>query len=202
MLKIRTTLHIPPDNSSHWKPFHITWPLPSGHKTELNPKYQSNTCKSVSLFPLSSLTAVSSMRSKASLQGTLLVPNTISLLTPLPYGQLQRIDPSMRYSFQLPSRRHRYLNEREQFLLFIKVLFRYLEHSNKPQLRRKAKAIVLECTRRNRFGETAYQPLKNAIELRLRPLVGQELYLSVKTYCDYYGKKKGLVAPALTLDYE
>jgi hypothetical protein len=107
---------------------------------------------------------------------------------------LQRRNTQVSHIRAPPSqRRWRNLGEREKFLLFIKALFLYLDRFNKPRLLRSAKAVVYECTRRNRMGNLNYTPLMEAIEYRLRAVVGNEFYSQLKSYFDYYCVKKGLV---------
>ena len=45
------------------------------------------------------------------------------------------------------------LTERQMFLLFIKVLLKYLHKNNEPILRGRVVAIISECVQRNRKGE-------------------------------------------------
>ena len=90
--------------------------------------------------------------------------------------------------------RGRHLNEREKFLLFIKILFRYLDRTDNPRLIQKAKLVVAECTRRNRMGDLNYTPLQSAVEARLRGTIGIEHWTRAKMYCDYYCQTKGLVS--------
>jgi hypothetical protein len=66
--------------------------------------------------------------------------------------------------------------EREHFLIFIKILFKCLDQANNPQMRDRAKKIVAECTKRNRQGDPKFHPLMQAVELRLRGFVGEQLW--------------------------
>lgn len=88
--------------------------------------------------------------------------------------------------------RGRPLNEREKFLLFVKILFRYLDRTDNPRLTQKAKQVVAECTRRNRMGDLDYTPLQPAVEARLRGTIGVEHWRRAKKYCDYYCQMNGL----------
>lgn len=85
----------------------------------------------------------------------------------------------------------RKLNENQRFVLFTKILFRLLEQSS-PQLVRQVKALVAHCSRRNRMGDPNYAPLQDAVESRLRYIVGDDFYFAVKLYCDQQCRKKGL----------
>lgn len=63
-------------------------------------------------------------------------------------------------------------NERKLFFAFVKVLLKYLEKTNDDSLRRRAKAIIAECTLRNRNGDSDYLCLQGAIERRLQQCLG------------------------------
>ena len=65
------------------------------------------------------------------------------------------------------------VEERRQFLVFIKILFKCLDQANGPKIRDKAKKIVAECTKRNRQGDPNFHPLLQAVEFRLRRFVGE-----------------------------
>ena len=67
-------------------------------------------------------------------------------------------------------------SEREHFLLFTKVLFKYLDRLNKPGLKTRAKIIIAECTQRNRMGMPGYTPLMSAVERRLKQSLGEVHY--------------------------
>jgi hypothetical protein len=119
------------------------------------------------------------------LQYAALQQNNTFQATPVPTLQ---VNP---YTARRP-RRRRKLREIEKFLLFTKILFRFLERSNDDQRLRQVKFIVADCTRRNRMGDINYTPLQFAVESRLRLIVGDEFYLRVQNYCEYYCQKKGL----------
>lgn len=60
--------------------------------------------------------------------------------------------------------------DRDQFLIFVKILFRYMEKSHLEVLKRRAKAIVMARTQRARAGDTT--PLPQALAQSLRLVVG------------------------------
>jgi len=64
-------------------------------------------------------------------------------------------------------------SDRQKFLLFIKIFFKYIEKTKMESIRRRAKAIIAECTYRNRQGDPEYMPLQDSIERRLRECVGE-----------------------------
>uniref|UniRef100_A0A6S8HXC7 Uncharacterized protein n=1 Tax=Amphora coffeiformis TaxID=265554 RepID=A0A6S8HXC7_9STRA len=97
--------------------------------------------------------------------------------------------PSMLLSdMSLPHIRFVQLSDRQSFLLFIKVLLKYLEKVNEPQLRRQVKSIVAECVRRNRQGNKNFTPLPGVIELLVRSCVGdlhwKRARLCLDTLCE------------------
>ena len=63
-------------------------------------------------------------------------------------------------------------NERKMFFAFVKVLLKYLEKANEDSLQKRAKAIIAECTMRNRNGDSDYLCLQGAIERRLQQSLG------------------------------
>ena len=84
------------------------------------------------------------------------------------------------------------LTERQQFLIFVKILLKYIDRTNNPQLRRAAKAVVAECTRRNRMGDTDYMPLQAAVERRLRTTLGEVHWTRAKLCFDTYVARQGI----------
>jgi hypothetical protein len=87
---------------------------------------------------------------------------------------------------------HRVLGERELFLIFIKILFKCIERCSNGRLRQRAKAIVTECTRRNRMGDSKFSPLQDAVETRLKDIVGDMYWNQAKVYTGYYCQQKGI----------
>jgi hypothetical protein len=61
--------------------------------------------------------------------------------------------------------------ERDNFLLFIKILFKVLEDD--PTVRSRAQRIVMECRRQNQSGDPNYIPLMAGVERHLRVFVGE-----------------------------
>ena len=90
--------------------------------------------------------------------------------------------------------RRRLLSERDKFLLFIKILLKFLAQSEETQnLRQRAKLIVAECTRRNRMGDLNYSPLKQAVERRLQGALGMEQWNRAEVVFDVYCQRNGFV---------
>ncbi|EEC45629.1 predicted protein [Phaeodactylum tricornutum CCAP 1055/1] len=88
----------------------------------------------------------------------------------------------------------RMLSDREQFLIFVKILFKCLERADDKNLRQRAKTVVSECTRRNRLGDSQYTPLQEAVERRLKRIVGELYWCQAQVYTNRYCRQKGLVA--------
>jgi hypothetical protein len=91
-----------------------------------------------------------------------------------------------------PAVLNRVLGERELFLIFIKILFKCMERCRDGRLRQRAKAIVTECTRRNRMGDANFSPLQDAVETRLKDIVGDMYWNQAKVYTGYYCQQKGI----------
>jgi len=86
----------------------------------------------------------------------------------------------------------RALTERQQFVIFVKILLKYVERTNNPQLQRTAKAVVAECTRRNRMGDVDYMPLQAAVERQLRVSLGELHWSRAKLCFDTYVARQGI----------
>ena len=82
----------------------------------------------------------------------------------------------------------------KDFLLFIKILLKCLSATQNHVLKDRTKAIVSECTKRNRLGDPAYMPLQKAVEIRLRPLVGENLWTRAQNYVQSYHNKQPQLA--------
>lgn len=82
----------------------------------------------------------------------------------------------------------------KDFLLFIKILLKCLTTTQNQLLKERTKAIVSECTKRNRLGDPAYMPLQTAVEVRLRPLVGEQLWTRAENYVQSYHSKQPQLA--------
>lgn len=76
--------------------------------------------------------------------------------------------------------------ERENFLIFIKILFRILDDANEPHTTQMAKRIVLECRRKNQQGDPNYHPLMDAVERRLRRFIGEARWRRAHLFLHHY----------------
>lgn len=76
--------------------------------------------------------------------------------------------------------------DREDFLLFVKILLQTLD----PSLRQRAKFTVRDCTRRHRQGDLSCQPLQETVERQLKALVGERSFTQARWYTDYYCQRR------------
>ncbi|CAB9528673.1 hypothetical protein SEMRO_2288_G322090.1 [Seminavis robusta] len=84
---------------------------------------------------------------------------------------------------------------RKRFLVFMKVLLKCLKRdmTKNPQsarLYQHAKAIIADCTQRNRQKDPHYCPLPEAVERRLRPVVGEAQWKRAHACLDLYLEKR------------
>jgi hypothetical protein len=78
------------------------------------------------------------------------------------------------------------VQERENFLFFIKILFKILDDAHEPLTRQRAKRIVLECRRKNQLGDPHFHPLMDAVERRLRRFVGEPTWRRAHLFLHHY----------------
>jgi len=79
--------------------------------------------------------------------------------------------------------------EKERFLMFSRVLLKYVEHKN-PQMHREAKTIIKECVHRNRQGEPGFESVTAAMQSRLKDLVGDHYWNRAKAHFVDYMKRE------------
>ena len=80
--------------------------------------------------------------------------------------------------------------ERENFLLFVKILFKILEEAREPETRARAQRIVLECRRRSQLGDPNFIPLMEATQQRLRLFVGENKWQRAHLFLHHYKSKQ------------
>jgi hypothetical protein len=88
------------------------------------------------------------------------------------------------------------LTERQLFLVFVKILFQYMEHTKLVALRRRARIVVQECTARNRCHEAAYMPLQPMVAQRLQDTLGHRHWARVQECFDVYCLQQGICCRA------
>ena len=81
--------------------------------------------------------------------------------------------------------------ERENFLVFIKILFKILEEAHEPQTKARAQRIVVECRRRSRSGDPNYNPMMDVLEKHLRGFVGETKWRKAHLFLHHYIHKRG-----------
>ena len=77
-------------------------------------------------------------------------------------------------------------SHRENFLVFTRILFKCLSDHPSAKVRVEAKQIIMDCTKRNRLGEPGFHPLINAIEVRLRHIIGDIHWHRAEQYLGHY----------------
>lgn len=96
----------------------------------------------------------------------------------------------------------RFVNDRQAFLIFIKILFRIIAlNEDNELLRRKARAIVFECTYQNRLLHEHYRDLQHAVASRLRLLVGETYWIQSRDYLESFLLRRGIQHSSLTALY-
>ena len=80
--------------------------------------------------------------------------------------------------------------ERENFLMFIKILFKVLEEAKEPETKSRAQRIVMECRRRHRQGDPNFDPMMEAVEHRLRAFVGETKWRRAHLFLHHYMCKR------------
>jgi hypothetical protein len=82
------------------------------------------------------------------------------------------------------------LNDREQFLMFVKIVFRLLDENNalntNDPIKRRVKAVIAECTLKNRNNDSDYVPLSSAVERRLEPILQHQIWNKAKLMMSHY----------------
>ena len=78
------------------------------------------------------------------------------------------------------------IEERQNFLMFIKILFKILKETQTPTVHNKAQRVVVECKRRNRQQDPNFIPLIEALQRRLRILVGEIIWRKAHSYLHHF----------------
>ena len=77
-------------------------------------------------------------------------------------------------------------SHRENFLIFTRILFKCLGDHPSAKVQAEAKRIIVDCTKRNRLGEPGFHPLIDAIEVRLRHVIGDIHWHKAEQYLGHY----------------
>lgn len=95
------------------------------------------------------------------------------------YSSSSRADPN------LASREQEIRRQKERFLIFTRVLIKYLEQKD-PNMHRQAKIIIKDCAERNKKQEPGYQSVTASMKTRLKELVGESYWRRAEVYLKHY----------------
>ncbi len=95
-----------------------------------------------------------------------------------------------------PQPLHQVPTRKELFLMFTKVLMKYLEAKDLT-MHSKAKEVIRDCARKNKDRTPGYEILSNSMQLQLRSTVGNFYWSKAEKYlaqylCYQYQKNRGL----------
>jgi len=79
-------------------------------------------------------------------------------------------------------------SEKERFLMFTKVLMKYLEQKNKA-MHARAKAVIRDCAEKNKQGDPNYASLTRAMQKGLYETVGKEYWQKANDYLIHFMKQ-------------
>jgi hypothetical protein len=88
--------------------------------------------------------------------------------------------------------RRRRLSETEETVLLVKIVIKCIDKAGDPTLKSEVKSVVADCTRRNRLGDPAYTPLRDACKIRLRRTVGELHWSRIKRLYNRYCIRQGI----------
>jgi hypothetical protein len=74
---------------------------------------------------------------------------------------------------------------KEQFLMFTKVLMKYLEQKD-PAMHTRAKEVIRDCARKNKEGNPSYSSLSASMQSHLKNLVGDLYWKKAQDYLRQY----------------
>ncbi|CAJ1953292.1 unnamed protein product [Cylindrotheca closterium] len=94
-------------------------------------------------------------------------------------GSGSRADPT------LAAREQEVRRQKERFLIFTRVLIKYLEQKD-PNMHRQAKVIIKDCAERNKKQEPGYQSVTASMKTRLKELVGESYWRRAEVYLKHY----------------
>ena len=75
--------------------------------------------------------------------------------------------------------------QKEKFLMFTRVLIKYLEQKD-PDLHRKAKLVIKDCAERNKRQEKGFESVTAAMKTHLKPLVGDSYWQRADAYLKHF----------------
>lgn len=80
-------------------------------------------------------------------------------------------------------------SRKEQFLMFTRVLMKYLDKQD-PKMHAYAKQVIRECAQKNRNGDPGYASLSISMQKRLKQLVGDTYWHKATEYLARYFKEQ------------
>lgn len=84
------------------------------------------------------------------------------------------------------------LNQRQEFFVLVKFLLKVLKDNEDMDRLVRAKAIIAECTHRNRNGDSAFTDLQASVQSRLRRTVGEVYWSQAKDLTDRVRRSTGI----------
>jgi hypothetical protein len=78
---------------------------------------------------------------------------------------------------------------KERFLMFVRVLMKYLEQKD-PDMHTRAKAVIRECADKNKNKERGYESVTASMQKRLKDMVGDAYWGRAEAYLNHFLKQK------------
>jgi hypothetical protein len=78
---------------------------------------------------------------------------------------------------------------KERFLMFTRVLMKYLEQKD-PGMHARAKAVIRECADKNKNKERGYESVTASMQKRLKDMVGEAYWTRAEAYLNHFLKQK------------
>lgn len=123
---------------------------------------------------------------------TLNTPSTQPLSRPVATNMQQSQQTQSQRQHRAPPSSHAEQSarkEKERFLMFTRVLMKYLEQKQ-PDLHRRAKEVIKECAEKNKQNHPEYTSLTRAMRIRLKETVGDVYWKKADEYLEHYLKQK------------
>mmetsp|Transcript_15379 Transcript_15379/g.35203 ORF Transcript_15379/g.35203 Transcript_15379/m.35203 type:complete len:882 (+) Transcript_15379:57-2702(+) len=84
---------------------------------------------------------------------------------------------------------HRIKKEKETFLIFTRVLMKYLEQKD-PNVYHRVKAIIKECAERNKRHEPGFESVTTSMKAKLKEVVSEAHWTRAEAYLKHFLKQK------------
>ena len=85
-------------------------------------------------------------------------------------------------------RDHLQKKAKEQFLMFTRVLMKYLEQKD-PQMHTRARHVIRECAEKSKKKEQGYESVTASMKTRLRATVGEQYWKRAEDYLTHFQQK-------------